>query len=629
MLLPTILAAAGLVGAAAPQQDPVPDSRQDPRLERSLIFGSVVDAAGKPWVGADVVFESWPHPGATWGDGDLVRTVTDERGRFRAQAVRGWAYKVWAQQTMADGRLRVSAVSSDVQTGDPVDLEEAHAGLAGISVVVAGDREAWSALEPLSLEWETVAPVGRHRVPLPQDGRLEIPPWVGSLTVRVLGDNGQQILRHQAQPSPSEEPAPVKLELATPKRHLLFVHKESSDTPIAGAKLVAFDDSMARPLGETDENGLLEVLHVGDEWDAWGHRVLAPGLIWGFAEARDAVPEGKNQERAQKIVDAGGRYLTAGLCPANSVRGAVAVGEGAPLAGVDVVIVSEAHGQVDDGSYYGSNATWSVQSDAKGAFAADQIYNHSPGEVWAFLSEVVLLRLPEAWRKGLRRRVLLGQVDKKDTDLGTIDLTRDLMPWDIFVETPEGLPADGATVQVDSTMDDYKLPAMRADRTGWLRLLLPRRGPISFTIRHDSGTLMYRGAMKPTSDAVPERVPAWRARLDIGMVVRGVVADRDGKPVSGASIWIHPDHPFKLTSEEGAAFTVGPVQVTAEAGDPSGHSYWNIVSTSAKTDAEGKYEVRVPRGSGGLRFQVNGTTEILQVAGDDEYTLDIEVPKGG
>ena len=142
----------------------------------------------------------------------------------------------------------------------------------------------------------------------------------------------------------------------------------------------------------------------------------------------------------------------------------------------------------------------------------------------------------------MRRRALLGYVDKKDCDFRVIDLTRNLMPWDILVETPEGLPAAGASVQIDPTSMDYKLPAMQADRTGRIRVLLPREGPLGFIIHHESGSLVYSGVAKSTSSDVPERVPVWRARLDKGMVVRGKVTDNQGKP-RGWSQHLGPPRP--------------------------------------------------------------------------------------
>ena len=74
---------------------------------------------------------------------------------------------------------------------------------------------------------------------------------------------------------------------------------------------------------------------------------------------------------------------------------------------------------------------------------------------------------------------------------------------------------------------------------------------------------------------------------------------------------------------------MGPVTVTPEPRDDHGHSHWEIVSASAVSDSEGNYELRVTRGSGGLRVQVNDVRETLHVDGEDEYTLDIEVPAGG
>ena len=378
MFTPLAFGLAVVLGAASPQ-DPTPKGAQEPRLERGLIFGSLLDANGDPWVGAEVVFESWPYAEADWGEGDLVRTETDERGRFRAPAVRGWEYRIWAQQRTADGRLRASQIVADVQAGDPVDLREVQQGIAGLTVVVGGAREAWSALEPLSLEWEGGAPRERHRVPLTGEEALEIPARVGSIDLRVIGANGQRILARTVDPSTSQEPVKVDIQLLTPKRHLLFVHEENTETPIPKARLVAFDADRQWPLGETGEDGLLEVLFAGEEWDAWGHRVVCSGRVWGFAEARDSVPDGKNKDKAQKIVDAGGRYLTAGLSEARAVRGSLAIGADAPLSGVSIVVVSEAHGQVDEGSYYGSNATWSVETDAKGAFCFGSGVSRSAG----------------------------------------------------------------------------------------------------------------------------------------------------------------------------------------------------------------------------------------------------------
>src|SRR5262245_46226815 len=73
---------------------------------RGPAIGEVRDAGGRPWVSAEVVLRSRPLPGdAEAGECDEVTAKVDERGRFRADILRGRPYSAWAWTAPeADGR---------------------------------------------------------------------------------------------------------------------------------------------------------------------------------------------------------------------------------------------------------------------------------------------------------------------------------------------------------------------------------------------------------------------------------------------------------------------------------------------------------------------------------------------
>ena len=162
---------------------------------RRRVFGKVRDVAGKPWVGAEVVFVTTPVGyGVRFVEADIVRALSDDKGRFEAQLLGNRLYYAWAWSKARDGAYRVSNGTYEVFAGEPVSLKQTASTHHRVKVAIEG-REHHVASEPLRFE------AGAHehvmRVVEPgEDGSLRLPRVPGGdVRVRVFGRNGEVIAR--------------------------------------------------------------------------------------------------------------------------------------------------------------------------------------------------------------------------------------------------------------------------------------------------------------------------------------------------------------------------------------------------------------------------------------------------
>jgi hypothetical protein len=152
--------------------------------ERRACPGRVVDAAGKPVAGAEVVLLFAPAFAAELGGVDVVRTQSDAQGRFRAELLDGAGYRAWAS-TATDASTSVAVVP-----GRQCELRLA----AARKQAVVGGLEAWHARAPFRLRlFVAGTPLPVPEVPL-VDGRAALPalPFDG-VCAELLDKDGEVV----------------------------------------------------------------------------------------------------------------------------------------------------------------------------------------------------------------------------------------------------------------------------------------------------------------------------------------------------------------------------------------------------------------------------------------------------
>jgi len=647
------VASAPRISFQAPQLEPAPDSTpdstadQDPThgLPRGLVFGEVKDVEGQPWVGATVVLEACaideaPH----LGDRDVVRVLTDERGRYRAKILRGWAYTAWAEQAVAgSGDLRVSNAETGVRVGEPTELTESS-NRCGPAVVEIAGADPWGDAGPLQLEVVRTRPWSMQTLAFPENGELRVDPTAGgAAVVTVLAADGRRLGTVRAVSGSAGNPRRAELELLPPKRVFAKIYEENGfNKPIPNATLYQYEPWRSWPLATTGADGAVEFTmpNSGQDFDAWQVRVVASKFATGFVEKTE---EEKDDERAKAVRKAGGVVVRGGLAKGTVATGRILGGGGQPLAGLPILLVSEAHGEISDSAYYGGDAKWSTATDAQGRFRGEMFWRSGQGQVHALLTFDALRSLPEMWRPGLDPRVFLGAVEsgKEKVELGDRQLDRYLSPWDIVVQDPEGLPAAGATVRFLSGGDgDDDLPPLQADRLGRLRLLLPRTANLSVVISHANGGLVQSLQIEPL-DSVDEvaRVPVWMARMGPSLTIRGKAVDAAGTPIPDVQVRVGPmwNQEVEFHTAETEAFDMGWVRVTPQILPKSdGYSVLQSVLNHAtvRTNKQGEFEIKVPKITGIVELNAwysqdgnwhNAPEQTLNLIGEDE-AIDLTLP---
>ncbi|MCA8949699.1 MAG: carboxypeptidase regulatory-like domain-containing protein, partial [Planctomycetes bacterium] len=165
-----------------------PQADRGPRAEpRRAIAGLVSDANGDPVAGATVTLAGALASPAWRADPDLLRTTTDELGRWRVRARECIEYTAWA----AGGGL-VSEVASGIVPGPRAELVLRHPPLRSIRI---DGLEGWREREPLRARLWLDGGSGHH-VEMPiRDGTIELPgEWPYSpFLLELVGADGSSI----------------------------------------------------------------------------------------------------------------------------------------------------------------------------------------------------------------------------------------------------------------------------------------------------------------------------------------------------------------------------------------------------------------------------------------------------
>jgi len=604
-------AAAILLTAIAPflPQDPepgpaesVPQEQQERSydLPRGLIFGEVTDSAGDPWVGVTVHLVARPLPDVNLGTGDRLTATTDERGRFRADAIHGWRYHVWAEAAPdGDGVYRRSPVATG-RVGAPLELREGPSSC--LRIVEVSNTEPWA--EDGAFTWEIEGHAGcvLRQGDLAADGTIPVPPMPGGhATVRVRSGRGVVVGTQRVDLSRQGE---VQMRLNEARLVQVRMYEEGMKKPLKVGEVVVADDWQRQVLAELDEKGRAEfrvpVASTDQDVQSWSYRIRAPGFCAGFMAAPQMAYDDAD---AKRVLEAGGVVMHGGLSKGTRVKGRLLLPGGEPLVGATLMMECEAHGQVEESHFYGGDSRWLATTDAEGRFVGAHFYGSGGGVVRVLLTPEMMARLPAEWQRGLQPWVLLASVSaaKQEQDLGDIEFAKALWPADIFLETPEGLPAASAELYFDlGSTSNYHREWFAVDRLGRTRLLLPRSGSIRLAVAHATGVAVELFDVDVAAQAIPSAL-RWPIRLRTPLKVRGRIVDANGLPVANASVHATVDYNSNVQRLEGGEDPVrlGPVTlVPKELERQQGFGLLAaVISKSSRktaTDEEGRFELLVP-----------------------------------
>ncbi|MCA8952089.1 MAG: carboxypeptidase regulatory-like domain-containing protein [Planctomycetes bacterium] len=279
-----------------------PVAAQSPAPTRVAHPGRVLDAAGAPVAGAEVVFAN-RDPGDGLLAADVVRVATGPDGRFRAELLPTRPYVVWAVAEV-DGEVRVTPLARRGSPATELRIDE----LATVAVRSGrlDGAAAWTDLGGLGVQFVVA---GRFALAEPvsvaADGSFALP-ILPPTKIAVLVFAGDRLV-HSADVTLESEPV---VELPPPSRIRAKVVDVSAAArlPVAGARLFrtvgAFGVQLGPlpprqfvhrfPIGESDAQGEAELLfaHAGEPLVGKGYPVLAFAAVKpGYSDALSGVVE--------------------------------------------------------------------------------------------------------------------------------------------------------------------------------------------------------------------------------------------------------------------------------------------------------------------------------------------------
>jgi hypothetical protein len=363
-------------------------AQDGPAVERRPVLGRVVDGEGRSVADATVVAVRLPDPwDSSKEPADAVVATTDSRGRFRLSVLGDAAYCAWAAKQLESGGgnqvVLASEMSGPFGAGALPELRVRRSGPArtarpkGRSRWPDGGSFEWGVAPTAMLEpWFALPPAGEGELSLlpllPASGG-----WWG------VRDGDGQLLYAAPLPAGPE----CALELPPPDLLHVEVQDEAglavagaevrlrllrqSDADIAGAEILRRWRS--RPLGRTDERGVLQVQVPSTTGSAVGRRtclfeVHAAGrarTVSGFDGAhvwRDDVREARGDRQVVLSVPAA----------VEPVRGRVVAG-GSPARGVRVVCKALARMRTSRNSFLHDERYFEAVTDAEGRYEFDGI----------------------------------------------------------------------------------------------------------------------------------------------------------------------------------------------------------------------------------------------------------------
>ena len=515
-----------------------------PAQQRRPLLGTVVDADGKPLVGAEVVCAFAP-PGAESGAPvDVQRATTDARGRFRANVFGGTRYQVFAMGPADEQGARLATGFVVAAAGPLLALRARHRQMP-VTLQLVG-LEAWQDLAPFQIR----VCLGGTQLDAPllpvSDGTVSVPPQPRDrCNVDLIGSDKQVLLSRAITFVRAEHKVRV------PAPQILPVHVvDGGGKPVAGAVVRErisggwsstsnFGPSLPwrvlwRELGRTDEHGRLAarlplaeppLQNKGYQQlfllaEKPGHRSSHSGFtdqlfVDGVEIARDGVEELRFTLRADEPLR--GRLQLAG-------QGVAAM----PIA----VVVAVRTDSLGGNGWLNEEVVRYTTTAADGSFTLRGLTNVQGATVNLDSSRLHERLVPEELRPSAPYSPVVLHRNKTPIDKTLNVALNGLCPLELQLLDLTGGPAAGIDVLLLSENDDDVAcdgwtPAATTDSAGRLSLLL-QPGKWLLFARTERGMvhqhLEVQGAEKLSLKVEP--MPAM-----IGRVV-----DAEGKPVAGASL---------------------------------------------------------------------------------------------
>ena len=254
------------------------------------------------------------------------------------------------------------------RVGSPIRLKMEERWNQTRTVRVTG-LEPWEADGPFFIRIRgDTAPVFMEQE-LPDGGEISTPMMGGSRARVTVATKGGVVLGSGRVNLGKVGEYEVKV---TPPRTVhVRMYEEGMKKPLKGGQVVLSEGWQSGVLAELGQDGKATFrvpLEKGREINAWSYRVRSAGFCAGFM----AVPEkAYDDDEAKGILAKDGVVMHGGLAKGAQVMGRILLPDGSPLVGADLLMESEAHGQVEESHYYGGDSKWLARTDKEGRFVGD------------------------------------------------------------------------------------------------------------------------------------------------------------------------------------------------------------------------------------------------------------------
>jgi len=589
--MPWGLAFAGALAA----QGPAPDASL-----RGQAIGEVRDAAGKPWLGAEVVLRSRPLPGdAEAGECDEVTAKVDERGRFHAAVLRGRPYSAWAWAAPDEHGRRASDVVELVFAQRAIVLQESRVLPRRRAVLEQTQRwpDAKFALRVVDqtgnrgVSWVDVC-----------DGAAALP-WLvgGDANVELFAIQGKLRvpLRRERLAADAGE-----LRIEAPERHRTTCWVRNAGTPCADCEMLYVLGDALFAAGRTDQGGKLELDVPAFEPHSSVFRLFArcEGITVGLCSEIESNPRGPAPDLPSGAKP-GDWFTNADSGSAASLH--ILGGDGLPLGGVEVWAAGMATQRPDRSSRGYDRWFGTLTTDANGDARVLGLTKQPP-MVHLLLPDRALATLPPAWRSGLAPVVfapLVGATGTGTREAPYVVDPRRMCPLELRLTLPNGDPAALAEIalavlhpRVDSPWA-WNRDALHADQVGCVRILVP--GDVHLGIRAVLGESMLIRGLATVGGHVDAGPAVVTLRLPPPTAVHGRLVDQTGAPIAGRLISpdFDTDKPMEWrwhTEPSAAPDTQNRAHVLLPDDEHERLMLTSLIERSVPTDADGRFVVPLP-----------------------------------
>mgnify|MGYP002713150761 CR=1 FL=1 len=555
-LLLTAISAAGQEGT-----EPATTAKVE-QDHRSPVFGRILDPGNRPMAGAEIHLVSNLVPGCPeLGDNDVLRVVSNERGRFRANLLEGRGYSAWAWATQANGVRLSSPVHDDVRPGPALDLHLHRAASLPHLVLKAGrgGERYGKVLYRLG---------GKHYQLLPLVGtegdKRMMPRLAGDKTTLLFQDEKGILLREQnLNLTTLGENTPYVVTPST--RAEIRVRVGKGKDALEGVRVLLTLNQMAMEIFRTDAQGLATLPMEG----------YLRSKTTRFRSSRELLllkegylptlfrPEAKLQEDGKMPM------LEVEMKPAKRLEGRLLDADGHPRPGVALALFT--FGERVRGKRRSStsiNYPLVFHTDAEGRFAIAGFGNKASH------------RLVALGGGGEPPMLLSSAAIAMKTDLLLGDLhPRKFIRAEVTVKNSKGRSLPDANLVLGEA------GSKRTDSLGLYRPLW------LFPDRRGRATVLYRKGLRPAfaaswqggiAELAPKVANVEKGPLQVDLVIprlitlRGTLVHPDLQAFHGATLRTYisrrPTHALKVTN--------GVLQIPPQPVRPDGHFEIRVVAGS-------------------------------------------------